>query len=114
MSSGLETNLRTIYNEKKTKILPTNIKSGVTIFGVLGTYSAQMKTYTTETDMNNDIANIETDEIVRVTTGNKIFIKEIIESTPTMTELVKVTETITPEEYEENVDLADDILGSTI
>lgn len=34
----LEANLREIL-EEKTKIVPENIKSGVTIFGVTGTYT---------------------------------------------------------------------------
>lgn len=35
----LETNLRTILEEKNIKIIPENIKSGVTILGVTGTYT---------------------------------------------------------------------------
>lgn len=35
----LEVILRTIYNEKETKLLPENIKAGVTILGVTGTYT---------------------------------------------------------------------------
>lgn len=37
----LEQNLQTILNEKTTKIIPENIKSGVTIFGVTGTYTGE-------------------------------------------------------------------------
>lgn len=37
MSNQLQTNLETILNEKTTKILPENIKKGVTIFDVEGT-----------------------------------------------------------------------------
>lgn len=37
----LEINLRNILNEKETKILPENIKAGVTIFGVTGTYTGE-------------------------------------------------------------------------
>lgn len=93
-------------------IIAENIKKNITILNVTGTYEgAGIKTYASEIEMNNDIANISTGEVVKVTAGPKFFIKEIIESTPTMTELVKVTETITPEEYEENIDLADAILG---
>ena len=38
MSTELETNLRTILREKALKIIPKNIKTGVTILGVTGTY----------------------------------------------------------------------------
>lgn len=38
MSNQLETNLEIILNEKITKILPENIKSGVTILGVNGSF----------------------------------------------------------------------------
>lgn len=41
MNSDLDeliTNLQDIYNEVMTKIIPENIKAGVTIFGVTGTY----------------------------------------------------------------------------
>lgn len=34
----LEQNLNEILNEKQTKIIPENIKKGVTIFNVVGTY----------------------------------------------------------------------------
>ena len=34
----LETNLRTILNEKETKILPENLKKDVTVLGITGTY----------------------------------------------------------------------------
>ena len=122
MSSGLETNLRTIYSEKKNKIIPGNIKKDVTIFGITGTYAgATMKEYASETAMNNDIANIQEGEVVKVvvtsgiagdvdnplTTTTTHYIKET-----TMKKLVKEEDTISPQEYEENVNLADDILGT--
>ena len=37
----LEINLNLILNEIKTKVLPENIKEGVTIFGVTGTYKGE-------------------------------------------------------------------------
>lgn len=49
-------------------IIADNIKSGVTILGVTGTYTEQMKEYASETEMNNDIANISEGEIVKVVT----------------------------------------------
>lgn len=102
-------------------IQASNIKSGVTILGVQGTYSDAMKEYASETAMNNDIANIQEGEVVKVvvtsgiagdvdnplTTTTTHFIKET-----TMKKLVKEEDTISPQEYEENVNLADDILGT--
>lgn len=35
----LETNLNIILDEKMTKIIPENIKAGVTILGITGTYT---------------------------------------------------------------------------
>jgi len=37
----LEERLRQILNEKEIKILPENIKEGVTIFDVTGTYTGE-------------------------------------------------------------------------
>ena len=39
MPSSLEEKLNQILNEKVTKIIPENIKAGVTILGVTGTYT---------------------------------------------------------------------------
>lgn len=39
MATSLETKLNTILEEKTNKIKPENIKAGVTIFGVTGTYT---------------------------------------------------------------------------
>lgn len=96
------------------------IKLGETILGITGTYSDAMKSYNSETAMNNDIANIQEGEVVKVvvtsgtagdadnplTTTTTHYIKET-----TMKKLVKESETISPQEYEENIDLANDILG---
>lgn len=41
MSTTLEQNLNLILNEKETKIIPENIKAGVTILGVTGTYTGE-------------------------------------------------------------------------
>lgn len=44
-----------------------NIKNGVTILGVTGTFNPyQMREYASETEMNNDIANIQEGEVVKV------------------------------------------------
>lgn len=48
MSSELYSNLNLIVQEKATKILPENIKAGVTILGVTGTYTGETSTKTTE------------------------------------------------------------------
>lgn len=37
----LKDNLQQILQEKQTKIIPENIKSGVTIFGITGTYTGE-------------------------------------------------------------------------
>ena len=47
-------------------IVASNIKNGVTILGVTGTYITPMKEYASETAMNNDIANIQEGEVVKV------------------------------------------------
>ncbi len=39
--TDLEINLRLILNEINTKVLSENIKEGVTIFGVTGTYTGE-------------------------------------------------------------------------
>lgn len=48
-------------------IVASNIKNGVTILGVTGTYNPyQIREYASETAMNNDIANISEGEVVKV------------------------------------------------
>ena len=83
------------------------IKSGETILGITGTYSDAMKEYASETAMNNDIANIQEGEVVKVvvtsgiagdvdnplTTTTTHYIKET-----TMKKLVKEEDTISPQE----------------
>lgn len=48
MSSELYSNLNLIVQEKATKILPENIKAGITILGVTGIYTGET-TETTDT-----------------------------------------------------------------
>ena len=61
----LEQNLRSIKNEKDTKILPENIKEGVQIFDVIGTYrgtydgSIREEEYQEDLDLANDILGID-------------------------------------------------------
>lgn len=58
----LEQNLRLIKNEKDTKILPENIKEGVQIFDVIGTYrggSISEQEYQEDLDLANDILGID-------------------------------------------------------
>lgn len=87
------------------------IKSGETILGVTGTYvgPATMKSYASETAMNNDISNISSGEVVKVVANNvtTFYVKET-----TMKKLVKEEDTISPAEYISDVALADDILGN--
>lgn len=86
---------------------------------IIGTYAgSSMKEYASVTDMNNDIANIEAEEVVKVANISMplpdYYIKSYNSSTSVyeMVKLVKESETISPEEYTENVDIADDILGT--
>ena len=67
------------------------IKSGETILGITGTYSDAMKSYNSETAMNNDIANIQEGEVVKVVASGTTthYIKET-----TMKKLVKEEDTI--------------------
>ena len=58
----LEQNLIQIKNEKDTKILPENIKEGVQIFDVIGTYrggSISEQEYPEDLDLANDILGID-------------------------------------------------------
>ena len=58
----LEQNLMQIKNEKDTKILPENIKEGVQIFDVIGTYrggSISEQEYQEDLDLANDILGID-------------------------------------------------------
>lgn len=58
----LEQNLIQIKNEKDTKILPENIKEGVQIFDVIGTYrggSISEQEYQEDLDLANDILGID-------------------------------------------------------
>ena len=59
MSSSMETDLRAIYNEKKTKIIPANIKKDVTIFGVTGTYDGAILPYGRMLDNLDNINNTQ-------------------------------------------------------
>lgn len=68
------------------------IKQGETILGIAGTYAgATMKEYASETEMNNDIANIQEGEVVKVVASGTTthYIKET-----TMKKLVKEEDTI--------------------
>ena len=91
-----------------------NIKSGVTILGVQGTYAGStMKEYASVTDMNNDIVNIAEGELVKVVASGvtTYYIKETISGTATMTKLVKESETISPQDFEEAEDQIGDLFG---
>ena len=108
--NNIKTKTLQILNEINQKLLPENIKLGVSILGVTGEYSEGIKEYSSETAMNNDIANIQEGEVVKVTENNIItfFIKET-----TMKKMIKEEDSpVSPEEYIENIQLADDILGA--
>ena len=58
----LEQNLIQIKNEKDTKILPENIREGVQIFDIIGTYrggSISEQEYQEDLDLANDILGID-------------------------------------------------------
>lgn len=63
----LEQNLQTILDEKTIKIIPENIKKGVTIFGVTGTLEPNasivegVKLFKTKEEMNSSTGNAEGD-----------------------------------------------------
>lgn len=44
----LNNNIEAILIEKQTKLLPENIKAGITILGITGTYTGETSTKTTE------------------------------------------------------------------
>ena len=95
-------------------ITANKIAMGETVLGVVGTYAGStMKEYASVTDMNNDIANISDGELVKVVESGttSYYIKEIIDNVPTMTKLVKESETMSPQEYSDANDIADEILG---
>lgn len=95
-------------------ITANKIAMGETVLGIVGTYmGTPMKEYASVTDMNNDIANISDGELVKVVESGttSYFIKETIDNVPTMTKLVKESETMSPQEYEDANDIADEILG---
>ena len=90
------------------------IKSGETILGIQGTYAGStMKEYSSVTDMNNDIVNIAEGELVKVVASGvtTYYIKETISGTATMTKLVKESETISPQDFEEAEDQIGDLFG---
>ena len=84
-----------------------NIKNGVNILGVTGTYTEAMKQYNSEASMNNDISNISEGEVVKVVASGvtTYYLKET-----TMKKLIKEEDTISPQEYEENLELSNNIL----
>ena len=57
----LVTNLQTIYTEVMTKVIPSNIKSGVTIFGITGNIPRNLFTYSTVAEMNASSSHHEDD-----------------------------------------------------
>lgn len=57
----LITNLQTIHTEAYNKIIPGNIKNGITIFGITGVLPTNCKTFATVTEMNNYSEAIEDD-----------------------------------------------------
>ena len=97
-----------VTNSIDANIIAGNIKNGVTILGVTGTYEgSSMKEYASVAAMNAAIATIAEGEVVKVTTGPTYYIKD----TGVMVQLVKETETLTPIEYNSAVVDTNAILG---
>ena len=91
-------------------ITANKIAMGETVLGIVGTYmGTAMKEYASVTDMNNDIANISEGELVKVDDGTTV--DYYIKDTGVMVKLVKESETLSPQEYEEANDIVDEILG---
>lgn len=53
MATELETNLEFILEEKTNKLLPENIKKGITILGVTGTYEGSASETQSPSEENN-------------------------------------------------------------
>lgn len=53
MLNEISTNINTIYNEVSTKLIPRNIRKGVTILNVAGTLEGMMEAYTIDTIVDN-------------------------------------------------------------
>lgn len=91
------------------------IKSGVTILGITGT-AQTIKTYATQQDMEQALndGEIESGDFVLCEDIYNFYIAETNAETgdTDLIRLIREYETITPEEYTENVDIADDILGT--
>ena len=96
------------------------IKSGETILGITGTYSDAMKSYNSETAMNNDIANIQEGEVVKVVVTSGIAgdvdnpltttITHYIKET-TMKKLVKEEDTLSPADAQQAETQVGNLLG---
>jgi len=99
MAGGTELTriLDLILAEKRQNIIPTNIKSGIEVLGVTGEYTG-IKTYSSVSAMNNDLANIQENEIAKVVVDNvtTYYIKNT-----TMKELYKEGTTLSPTDYEQ-------------
>lgn len=89
---------------------PSKIAVGTSVMGINGTYL--MKSYNTTTEMNNDITNITSGEVVRVMTSSSPITYNYYIKDTTMKKLVKEEDTISPEEYVTDLGLATNILGS--
>lgn len=94
----------------RANITANKIAIGETVLGIEGTYiGTVMKEYASVIDMNNDIANISEGEVVKVVSNGTttFYVKET-----TMKKLVKEEDTISPEEYLEDLAITQEILNS--
>lgn len=82
----LVTNLQTIHTEVMTKVIPGNIRSGVTIFGQTGTYDGPAKT------ISQDEVKLITDKVTVLNTA--LTALEIITSPDTVETLGYTTSDI--------------------
>lgn len=81
LRENCEVTLSVPYGQVASTIgLTSNIlKLGETVLGVVGNYTEQMKEYPSESAMNTDFSNIETGEVVKITTNNipTFYVKEM-------------------------------------
>lgn len=111
MSTGLENKLNEILSEKNEKILPENIKRGVTIFGIEGKYRNSIKQYPNVDAMNAD-TDVEENDLAIIHSSTRtpmdastVLVNAYFPKIVVLSEVVTETYTITisdPEQTELN------------
>ena len=110
-----EVTVNAVTSAIDSNIQAENIKNGVTILGITGTAQV-IKEYSTYQEIEQALldGDIETGDVVLCGGTYTFYLCEMNTETGDsyLEKLVKESETISPQEYEENVNLADDILGT--